>query len=236
MNSRLRPRWSWGNRRRVCRSCTCAGLQAQAAQQRGRSDPAEASGICFDERAQAALARPLWPSAAVSAGPSSPAGFTNCSDLTCRVVNTGDDFEHLGLMISPDVDTVLYTLANLNDPERGWGRADETWNFMSALARRRRDLVQSRRSRSRLACRARATPCGRAEPHARHCGIWRAPSAFPRPSCRCRMMRCVRPSIRTRGGCRFKSILSGCAARPLYGRSASKAQVPRVCRRTFAPR
>jgi LPPG:FO 2-phospho-L-lactate transferase len=54
-------------------------------------------------------------------------------DLTI-VVNTGDDFEHLGLMISPDVDTVLYTLADLNDAERGWGRADETWNFMSALA------------------------------------------------------------------------------------------------------
>jgi LPPG:FO 2-phospho-L-lactate transferase len=54
-------------------------------------------------------------------------------DLTV-VVNTGDDFEHLGLMVSPDVDTVLYTLANLNDAERGWGRAGETWNFMSALA------------------------------------------------------------------------------------------------------
>jgi LPPG:FO 2-phospho-L-lactate transferase len=54
-------------------------------------------------------------------------------DLTV-VVNTGDDFEHLGLMISPDVDTVLYTLADLNDAERGWGRAGETWNFMSALA------------------------------------------------------------------------------------------------------
>jgi LPPG:FO 2-phospho-L-lactate transferase len=54
-------------------------------------------------------------------------------DLTV-IVNTGDDFEHLGLMISPDVDTVLYTLADLNDRERGWGRADETWNFMSALA------------------------------------------------------------------------------------------------------
>ncbi|MBV8851733.1 MAG: 2-phospho-L-lactate transferase, partial [Methylobacteriaceae bacterium] len=50
------------------------------------------------------------------------------------IVNTGDDFEHLGLTISPDVDTVLYTLSDLNDRERGWGRADETWNFMSALA------------------------------------------------------------------------------------------------------
>ncbi len=49
------------------------------------------------------------------------------------LVNTGDDFEHLGLHISPDLDTVLYTLAGLSDPERGWGRAEETWNFMSAL-------------------------------------------------------------------------------------------------------
>ena len=49
------------------------------------------------------------------------------------VVNTGDDFEHLGLNISPDLDTVLYTLAGLADPERGWGRAEETWQFMRAL-------------------------------------------------------------------------------------------------------
>lgn len=51
------------------------------------------------------------------------------------VVNTGDDFEHLGLAISPDLDTVLYTLAGLNDPERGWGLAGETWNFMAAMER-----------------------------------------------------------------------------------------------------
>jgi len=48
-------------------------------------------------------------------------------------VNTGDDFEFLGLHISPDLDTVLYTLAGLNDTARGWGRADETWNFMATL-------------------------------------------------------------------------------------------------------
>ena len=53
-------------------------------------------------------------------------------DLTV-VVNTGDDFEHLGLMISPDVDTVLYTLGGLADPSRGWGRANETWHFMASL-------------------------------------------------------------------------------------------------------
>lgn len=49
-------------------------------------------------------------------------------------VNTGDDFEHLGLHVSPDLDTMLYTLAGLSDPVRGWGRADESWNFMSALS------------------------------------------------------------------------------------------------------
>lgn len=55
------------------------------------------------------------------------------SDCLTIAVNTGDDFVHLGLHISPDVDTVLYTLAGLSDRERGWGRADETWNFLSAL-------------------------------------------------------------------------------------------------------
>ena len=49
------------------------------------------------------------------------------------VVNTGDDFEHLGLHISPDLDTVMYTLAGEDNPETGWGRRDETWSFMAAL-------------------------------------------------------------------------------------------------------
>jgi len=51
------------------------------------------------------------------------------------VVNTADDFVHLGMHISPDVDSVLYALADRNDPERGWGLAGETWNFMAALER-----------------------------------------------------------------------------------------------------
>jgi LPPG:FO 2-phospho-L-lactate transferase len=50
------------------------------------------------------------------------------------VANTGDDFEHLGLHVSPDVDTLLYTLAGLDNPETGWGRRGETWTFMAALA------------------------------------------------------------------------------------------------------
>jgi LPPG:FO 2-phospho-L-lactate transferase len=50
-------------------------------------------------------------------------------------VNTGDDFEHLGLHVSPDLDSVMYKLAGLSDPERGWGLAGETWQFMAALGR-----------------------------------------------------------------------------------------------------
>jgi LPPG:FO 2-phospho-L-lactate transferase len=49
------------------------------------------------------------------------------------VVNTGDDFVHLGMNISPDLDTVMYWLAGLNDAVRGWGLAGETWNFMASL-------------------------------------------------------------------------------------------------------
>jgi len=48
-------------------------------------------------------------------------------------VNTADDFEHLGLSICPDLDTVMYTLAGVANPETGWGRRDETWTVMEAL-------------------------------------------------------------------------------------------------------
>lgn len=56
-------------------------------------------------------------------------------DQLSVIVNTGDDFDHLGLHISPDLDTVLYTLGGIADRDRGWGRAAETWNFMDALDR-----------------------------------------------------------------------------------------------------
>lgn len=49
------------------------------------------------------------------------------------VANGGDDFEHLGLRVSPDLDTLIYTLAGLDNPETGWGRRGETWTFMAAL-------------------------------------------------------------------------------------------------------
>jgi len=50
------------------------------------------------------------------------------------IANTGDDFEHLGLRISPDVDTLMYVLAGLDNPQTGWGRRDETWSFMATIA------------------------------------------------------------------------------------------------------
>ncbi|MGR9092001.1 MAG: 2-phospho-L-lactate transferase [Gammaproteobacteria bacterium] len=49
------------------------------------------------------------------------------------VVNTGDDFEHLGLHIAPDLDTLTYTLSGLSNPELGWGRKGESWNFIEAF-------------------------------------------------------------------------------------------------------
>lgn len=50
------------------------------------------------------------------------------------IVNTGDDFEHLGLYICPDLDTICYTLAGLANPATGWGRSAETWQALETLA------------------------------------------------------------------------------------------------------
>jgi LPPG:FO 2-phospho-L-lactate transferase len=49
------------------------------------------------------------------------------------IVNVGDDLTVLGLAVSPDLDSVVYTLADLSDEERGWGRADETWNALATV-------------------------------------------------------------------------------------------------------
>ena len=55
-------------------------------------------------------------------------------DSLSVIVNTGDDFEYLGLQISPDLDTVCYTLADLANPTTGWGLRDETWTTFDTLA------------------------------------------------------------------------------------------------------
>lgn len=49
------------------------------------------------------------------------------------IVNTGDDFEHWGLNISPDIDTVTYNLAGINHPENGWGRTGETYRALQTM-------------------------------------------------------------------------------------------------------
>ena len=54
------------------------------------------------------------------------------SDVTV-IGNVGDDVEVLGLYVSPDLDSILYALAGLNDEERGWGRADETWRALETV-------------------------------------------------------------------------------------------------------
>src|ERR1700730_3803865 len=77
------------------------------------------------------------------------------------VANTGDDFEHLGLSISPDIDTLLYTLGGIDNPELGWGRRSGDWALMGAAGGGgRRNLVQARRRRSRYSCRAHSAARG----------------------------------------------------------------------------
>jgi LPPG:FO 2-phospho-L-lactate transferase len=54
------------------------------------------------------------------------------ADITA-IVNVGDDLEVLGLLVSPDLDSVVYALADLGDEERGWGRADESWRALETV-------------------------------------------------------------------------------------------------------
>lgn len=62
-------------------------------------------------------------------------GLAQClsAEALAVVANTADDFQHLGLPISPDLDSVMYALAGLNDEARGWGIRDESWQMMAAL-------------------------------------------------------------------------------------------------------
>jgi LPPG:FO 2-phospho-L-lactate transferase len=56
------------------------------------------------------------------------------SDELAIIANTGDDFQHFGLKVCPDIDTLIYTLAGVNNSETGWGRESETWSFMAAMS------------------------------------------------------------------------------------------------------
>ncbi|MCE7795455.1 2-phospho-L-lactate transferase [Sphingobium sufflavum] len=55
------------------------------------------------------------------------------ADTVTAIVNTGDDFRHLGLHVSPDIDTLLYALSGKSNVAQGWGREGETWSFLSAV-------------------------------------------------------------------------------------------------------
>src|SRR3569623_3675269 len=59
---------------------------------------------------------------------------TGAASVVTVVANTGDDIWLHGLKVCPDLDTVMYTLGNGIDPERGWGRTDETWHAKEELA------------------------------------------------------------------------------------------------------
>jgi LPPG:FO 2-phospho-L-lactate transferase len=61
------------------------------------------------------------------------ADVVRAADVTV-IGNVGDDLEVLGMHVSPDLDSILYALAGLNDEQRGWGRADETWHALEAAA------------------------------------------------------------------------------------------------------
>lgn len=63
-------------------------------------------------------------------------GLASClhPDELTVVVNTGDDFDMYGLSISPDLDTVCYTLARIVNPETGWGLGDETWRVLDEIS------------------------------------------------------------------------------------------------------
>jgi len=61
-------------------------------------------------------------------------GVVSVADEVTIVGNVGDDVEVLGLHVSPDLDSVVYALAGLNDEERGWGRAGETWEALATVS------------------------------------------------------------------------------------------------------
>ena len=66
------------------------------------------------------------------------------------VCNTADDFVLHGLNISPDLDTIMYTLAGMSDSAKGWGIQDDTFTVLTTVGKtRRRDVVQARRQRYR---------------------------------------------------------------------------------------
>ena len=115
---------------------------------------------------------------AASAGPSWRSAWTGCCPQGHRrvIVNTRRRLRAPRPAYLPDIDTALYTLAGLANPETGWGRRGETWTFMAPRAARRTDLVPPRRPRPRD-CTSSARPARcRRNRQRRHLRAPRAPA------------------------------------------------------------
>ena len=161
-----------------------------------------------------------WPWPVVSAGPNSRAGLQEIlppGALTV-IVNTGDDFEHWGLTICPDIDTVLYGLAGVNNPQMGWGRAAETWNVLAEMERlggeawfRLGDKDLALHLLRNRWLKSGATLTGSHRPLAPNFG-----RPLPNPA-RCATSRYVRWCIPTRGIFLFRTISCAVAANRPFG-------------------
>jgi LPPG:FO 2-phospho-L-lactate transferase len=186
--SRPPPRSCSARPTRGSRRCCCAGSPPRAAIRRRRRCCARATRTCSGERE-----RREWPGPRADrrrrrrqAGARPGPGAARPEQLLF-VVNTGDDFEHLGLHVSPDLDTLMYTLSGLANPDTGWGRVDETWQFIAALERLGgetwfnlgdRDLavhVERTRAAARRDSLLSADHRANSIPHARRRGIRSAP-------------------------------------------------------------
>src|SRR5258705_9896579 len=143
----VRPRAS-GQHHRACgrdRRCSVArdgaGCRRPTCRGRARSDMARSRQWCVrvgapGRRGHVPMSKRLVVALSGGVGGAKLAlGLSRVlpADELLVVANTGDDFEHLGLSISPDVDTLTYVLAGLDNPVTGWGRRGETWSFMDSI-------------------------------------------------------------------------------------------------------
>src|SRR5262249_2642537 len=143
----VRPRASGQHHRACGRDRRCgvagdgAGCRGPAGRSRARSDMERSRQLCVragapSRRGQGPMSKRLVVALSGGVGGSKLAlGLSRVlpADELLLVANTGDDFEHLGLSISPDIDTLTYVLAGLDNPTTGWGRRDETWSFMDSI-------------------------------------------------------------------------------------------------------
>ena len=163
-------------------------------------------------------------------------------DNVTIIGNVGDDIEVLGLHVSPDLDSVLYALAGVADEERGWGRADESWNALDDRGRaRRRGLVPARRPRHRPPPRPHAA-AARAACRSRR----RRRGLRPRSGCACALLPATDDPLRTfvetpAGTFPFQEwfVARGhrdeVDARPLHGRAGRDGRRPACSRRSTTP-